>query len=73
VAWLDGRNEPLDAVEIWVRDPSGERWVDARAARYREGARTPMGYGIETANDGALDFDAAVERLRSEERARRRS
>ena len=45
---------------IWVRDARGV-WIDARRARYRTGARTPMGYGVQVSADGDLDF-AAVQR-----------
>src|SRR5690349_14924131 len=35
----DRKLEPRGA---WVREARGDRWLDARAARYARGARTPM-------------------------------
>jgi hypothetical protein len=32
--------------EVWVMDPSGEKWVDARTTRFGAGFQTPMGYGF---------------------------
>ena len=46
--------------QIWVRDPSGA-WRSALDARYGNGHRTPMGYGIAVQADGPLDF-AQVQR-----------
>ncbi|HEY3495921.1 MAG TPA: hypothetical protein VGK73_14585 [Polyangiaceae bacterium] len=41
---------------VWVR--SGERWVDARTARYADGAASPMAYGFVASDSGTLDFAA---------------
>jgi hypothetical protein len=74
LVWLDRRGEPWDDVEIWVRDPSGEHWIDARQARFHDGATTPMGYGFATAGAaGELTLEAVAERLRELERERRSS
>jgi hypothetical protein len=74
LVWLDARGEPWDDVEIWVRDPAGEHWVDARQARFRDGATTPMGYGFATAGAGGeLTLEAVAARLRTLERDRRTS
>lgn len=56
------RNE-LDRVDVafWVADESNpERWLDARSARYRTGAATPMGHGYAAGpeNGHLLDFAA---------------
>jgi len=50
---------------LWVR--SGERWVDAKSARYVSGAATPMDYGFVAQATGSLDF-AAVQRAASAHR-----
>ncbi|MFT3768231.1 MAG: hypothetical protein QM820_22500 [Minicystis sp.] len=42
----------------WVRDGRGDRWLDARAARYVAGARTPMDFGFEARADEGVSFDA---------------
>lgn len=42
----------------WVRDAHGERWLDARAARYARGARTPMDFGFEARADEGISYDA---------------
>jgi hypothetical protein len=74
LVWLDGRGEPWNDVEIWVRDPSGEHWIDARQTRYRSGATTPMGYGFAAAGAaGELSLEAVAEQLESLERERRDS
>ena len=39
---------------VWVR--SGERWVDAKSARYASGAPSPMDYGFVAKEQGPLDF-----------------
>jgi nitrous oxide reductase accessory protein NosL len=41
----------------WVRDGAAERWLDARSARYRSGARTPMDFGFEAHPAGGLSYD----------------
>ncbi|MFQ5415945.1 MAG: protein NosL [Myxococcota bacterium] len=39
--------------ELWVRDAAGERWIDARTARFSGNHQTPMGYGFGTASAGS--------------------
>ncbi len=60
VNWLEDQSWRAEA-KIWVREQSGERWIDARAAHYRERSHSPMGYGF-LASDapafGPLDFAA---------------
>lgn len=42
------RNIPdASAIPFWVNDEDQpDQWLEARTARYREGATTPMGYGF---------------------------
>lgn len=40
---------------LWVRDDAG-KWIDARAARYRTGAKTPMNFGYIADTAGTLRF-----------------
>lgn len=43
----------------WVRDAEGNRWLEASAARYAAGARTPMDFGFEgraPSADGTVGF-----------------
>jgi copper chaperone NosL len=50
------------ALHAWVRATSGN-WVDAKTARFKAGAKTPMDYGFETTTDGNDDWsrvDAAA-------------
>lgn len=58
-AWL--REHPSDRTRGWVRRQSD--WVDARAARYTPGQRTPMGYGFVAASDGSVDWTELARRL----------
>jgi copper chaperone NosL len=39
--------------ELWVRDAAGDRWIDARTARFDGGHKTPMGYGFGSASSDA--------------------
>lgn len=55
--------------KMWVRDASGN-WVDARTAKYKAGAKTPMDYGWAWAADGDATF-AAVEQA-AKKRAERK-
>ena len=73
--WLDEhRHEAGDRLEVWVRDLRGERWLDATAARYVPGVRTPMNYGFGASAEpveGALDWAEVRERIREVDGARR--
>lgn len=71
--WLDeARAEGQTESEIWVRDPTGTRWVDAREAGFRDGQRTPMGYGIGTSpDDDSLGLEQAWQLVREKEDERR--
>lgn len=55
VLWMDARKAPERA---WARAAVAGTWVDARAAKYMQGARTPMDFGFEARADGTLSFDA---------------
>lgn len=60
-SWL----EKHSAAHAWVRDEDG-RWIDARAARYAEGAKTPMDFGFVPSKSG-IDWDELRARLRRRE------
>jgi nitrous oxide reductase accessory protein NosL len=66
VLWMDGHRAPSQA---WVRDPATGSWLDARTARYVQGARTPMDFGFEARVGGEVAFEtvrvAVLERKRS--------
>jgi len=71
VLWLDSRDLPEDAVEIWVADSRNGRWIDARSAYYLTGNPTPMQYGlsaVEEKLEGSIDFAAAREEIYRVER-----
>ncbi len=65
VLFMEGRKP---AERVWVRESASGTWVDARTARYVQGARTPMDFGFEARADGAVAFEAVrtavVERKR---------
>ena len=62
--------EVLERAEVrfWVSDDlDPARWIDARAAHYRDAVVTPMGYGhsaASTAADHPLSFAAAATAIR---------
>ena len=58
VAWL--REHSTAQARAWVRRK--EQWVDAGAARYLAGQRTPMGYGYVASTSG-IDFSELQRRL----------
>lgn len=47
---------------LWVRTAKGV-WVDARAARYRDGANSPMNFGFAVDANGKFDFAAVTRTL----------
>ncbi len=65
VLWLDDKR--FSDARAWARDASG-KWVDARAARYGEGARTPMDFGLYVQTGGALGWEDARLRVHDKER-----
>lgn len=64
VSWIDEKKQ--QPAHAWARAPGGGSWVDARATRYAQGARTPMDYGFVAAGDGAnaISFDEMATRVR---------
>lgn len=72
VLWLERHGE-ADVTEIWAMDLEREQWLDARAAFYRGGQRTPMAYGFAAVGEprpGDLDFEAARRAILERERER---
>lgn len=63
VGWLDERKAPPRG--IWVREEKGERWLDARAARYARGARTPMDFGFAARADEGVPYEAFAAEVRA--------
>ncbi len=67
VHWLKGQSWGNDAaMEVWVTDFRSGKWLDARAARYVTGKRTPMGYGYGATDEalpGSIGFDEARKQL----------
>lgn len=68
VLWLEARKPPSHA---WVRDASSGAWLDARAARFTSGARTPMDFGFEAHAAEGVSFDAAREAVLAKKRGSR--
>lgn len=67
VHWLKDQPWGNDTVmEIWVADYRSGKWLDARAAYYVTGKRTPMGYGYGATDEalaGSIGFDEARKQL----------
>lgn len=67
VHWLKDQPWGNDtAMEIWVADYRSGKWLDARAAYYVTGKRTPMGYGYGATDEalaGSIGFDEARKQL----------
>jgi hypothetical protein len=40
-----------------VRESTSGSWIDARTAKYMQGARTPMDFGFEARADGTIPFE----------------
>jgi hypothetical protein len=68
VLWLDGREPPERA---WVRDAAAPAWLDAHAARYVAGARTPMDFGFEgrAAAAGSISYEAMRDAVMAKKRS----
>ena len=56
VLWMDARKPGAKA---WVRSATSAEWLDARAAFYVAGARTPMDFGFEANARDGVPFDTA--------------
>jgi nitrous oxide reductase accessory protein NosL len=67
ISWLKDQpwgNDPK--TEIWVADFRTGKWLDARAARYVGGKRSPMGYGYGATSEGdfgSISFDEVRKKL----------
>lgn len=59
----------LSPPKMWVRDPAGS-WVDARTAKFKSGAKTPMDFGYSYSKEGDGTF--ADVQLAAKRRAERR-
>jgi nitrous oxide reductase accessory protein NosL len=74
--WLDEHRAGVeDRPEAWVRDLRGERWLDATAAYYAPGLRSPMSYGFGASPEpveGGIRWDEVRVRIREIENERRR-
>ena len=74
--WLDEEKIPWKkSAIIWVTDAKTGKWIDARKARYVEGAITPMAYGISAYTEQTLpkgsisiDFEAAAQKIKEIEK-----
>ncbi len=69
VLWADERRAPPHPA--WVRDAEQGTWVDARGARYAEGAKTPMDFGFEARAAGGLAWDEMRARVIQRKKAER--
>ncbi len=52
--WIKEHGEPAKA---WVRAPDDSGWVDARTAKYRTDAKTPMDYGFVPSAGEGISWD----------------
>jgi hypothetical protein len=75
--WLDLEERAGRAAgELWVMDRERGEWLDARAAAWRSGERTPMGYGfaaVAAPRADTLDFEGVRAALRAREAERERA
>jgi len=55
VLWIEAHKPPS---RTWVRESTSGAWLDARTARYVQGARTPMDFGFEARSGGEVAFEA---------------
>jgi hypothetical protein len=67
VLWLD--DQTAQPERLWVR--LGDRWTDAVTARYADGAKTPMDFGFEAAEDGGVSWSTVKERVAAKRKERR--
>jgi hypothetical protein len=69
VLYLDERS--VAPAHAWVREATTGQWLDARAARFVGGARSPMDFGFEARSSGGVGWDAmrasVAEKARSEQ------
>ena len=67
VIWLDQQNWKDDPkTEIWVKQKSGNKWLDARKAWYSDVKNSPMDYGLAAQAEktpNALNFEQAKKHI----------
>ena len=67
VVWLDQQNWKDDPkTEIWVKQKSGDNWLDARKAWYSDVKNSPMDYGLGAQAEktpNALNFEQAKKHI----------
>lgn len=76
VLWLEDKPfREAASTEIWVTDWRRGDWIDAQAATYVPGQRTPMGYGLGAqpeSGQAGLNFAQARARILASERGSHR-
>jgi len=61
VLWMDEEKIPWkEKAIIWVNDAKDGSWIDARKAKYTDGAITPMAFGFAAYSDKTLPEDKKV-------------
>jgi copper chaperone NosL len=68
VLWMAAHESSPKA---WVREATSGAWLDARTAKYVQGARTPMDFGVEARATGDVSFDAARDAVLAKKRSDR--
>ena len=68
VLWIDAHKTPARS---WAHEASGAAWLDARTARYVQGARTPMDFGFEANAAEGVPFATARDVVLAKKRADR--
>jgi copper chaperone NosL len=63
VLWMDTHAPPLHA---WARDAVSGAWLEARAATYVQGARTPMDFGFEARAGEGIGFEGVRDAVRAQ-------
>jgi len=61
VLWLDEEKIPWrDKAILWITDAKSGKWIDARKAKYVEGAMTPMAFGFAAYTEETLPKGAKI-------------
>ena len=76
VLWLDEEKIPWkESAIVWITDAKTGEWIDARKAKYIEGAITPMAYGFSVYSGQTLpkesqtmNYDEVAEKIRELEK-----
>lgn len=66
IAW-HLQHPDVEVLEFWMTHEDDGAWIDARTAHFRTGRHTPMDFGlgaIRAAEDGSIDFGAALARVK---------